>query len=280
MRWLIGIVLTFLLSACSSKLAYNNLDWWVYWYLDDYIELNNQQEEQFDSYLQNWLRWHKASELERYRSQLEEVRSQLINDQLDYQTIYKHLNQGKAHWERVRDEISPELAVLAKELSDDQVVSLFAALEKDNKEEEEERLEALAKPEAKRLAERKARIEESIEERIGKLSPAQQQIIATYAEQFVSTSQQWLTYRRDIQNAARRLFIGRTTNINFANELTDLMQHPERYKSETYIQASHHNTKLTATMLAEILTTLSEKQKNTLIDNIDEIIEMVENFQR
>ncbi|BFT30294.1 DUF6279 family lipoprotein [Alteromonas sp. D210916BOD_24] len=279
MRWLIGFLLAFVLSGCSSKFAYNNLDWWVYWYLDDYIELNNKQEEQFDSYLQNWLRWHKTSELAKYQNHLEALKSQVINNELDYDVIYANLNKGKAHWERVRDEISPELAVLANELSDDQVIALFAALEKDNKEEEEERLAVLAKPEAKRLADRKERIEESIAERIGKLSNTQKQIIATYAEQFVSTSEDWLTYRREIQNAARRLFVTRTTNINFANELTQLMQNQDRFKSESYIQASGHNTKVTATMLAEIFTTMSEKQKATLVENIEELIEMVANFK-
>jgi len=39
MRTLFILVFVVFLSACSSKLAYNNLDWWVYWYLDDYIEL-------------------------------------------------------------------------------------------------------------------------------------------------------------------------------------------------------------------------------------------------
>ena len=44
------IVLTILLlvsvTGCSSKFAYNNLDWLVYWYVDDYIEFSDQQEEQ------------------------------------------------------------------------------------------------------------------------------------------------------------------------------------------------------------------------------------------
>ena len=63
MRLLLVLFSVIFLASCSSKLAYNNLDWWVYWYLDDYIELKGEQEEKFDDYLQNWLRWHKTSEL-------------------------------------------------------------------------------------------------------------------------------------------------------------------------------------------------------------------------
>ncbi|MCB4438232.1 DUF6279 family lipoprotein [Alteromonas sp. McT4-15] len=280
MRLFVVVVFVSLLSACSSKFAYDNLDWWVYWYLDDYIELNNKQEEQFDSYLQKWLSWHKQSELTRYKAHLQQVKSQVINNEMDYDTIYANFDMAKAHWERVRDEISPQLAILAKELSDDQVVQLFAALEKDNKEEEKERKEKLEESAAKRLESRIERMEESVEERIGGLSQPQKQIIASYAQQFVSTSEEWLKYQRDIQNAARRIFVTRSTNTNFANDLTALMQNPEQYRSDAFKQASAHNTKLTATMMAELFTTLNAKQKEKLVEELDELIDTVNKFQR
>ena len=278
MRIVVAVILSLLLASCSSKFAYNNLDWWVYWYLDDYIELNDRQEEQFDDYLNNWLSWHKRSELTRYKAHLEQVKQQVVEDKLNYETLLKHLESAKSHWERVRDEVSPELAVMAKELSDEQVVTLFAALEKDNKEEEEERQEALEKSEAERLKDRIERIQETIRERIGDLSKEQKQIVSTYAQQFISTGDAWITYRRNIQNAARKLFVSRKQNERFEQELVVLMQNPDNYKSDVYKQSSAHNMTVTATLLAEIFSTLSEKQRQTLIENVDELIETVDNF--
>ncbi|WP_394220309.1 DUF6279 family lipoprotein [Alteromonas gracilis] len=280
MRSMFILVFVFLLTSCSSKLAYNNIDWWVYWYIDDYIELNNDQEEEFDSYLQNWLRWHKKSELSRYKDQLVKIKSQVENGSLNFNAVYNHLELGRAHWERVRDEISPELASIAKTLDDEQVVTLFAALEKDNKEEEEEREEALEKSETERLNDRKERIENAISERIGKLSDEQKQIVSTYAEQFIPTGEEWLKYRRDIQNAARKLFVTRELNSNFEEDLITLMQNPDNYRSEVYKQSSAHNMTVSATLVAEIYSTLSTKQKETLIENINEFIETVESFKR
>ncbi|WP_076011250.1 DUF6279 family lipoprotein [Alteromonas abrolhosensis] len=280
MRSLLVLFFLIFLTSCSSKLAYNNLDWWVYWYMDDYIELKDEQEEKFDAYLQNWLRWHKNSELTRYKAHLEDVKRQIENGTLDSETIFNHLERGRAHWERVRDEISPQLATIAKTLDDEQVVNLFAALEKDNKEEEEERQEALDKSEAQRLKDRIERIEETISERIGRLSGEQKQIVSTYAQQFISTGDAWLEYRRNIQNAARKLFVTRRQNEQFEEELVALMQNPDDYKSEVYKQSSAHNMTVTATLLAEIFSTLSEKQRKTLVENVDELIETVDNFRR
>lgn len=279
MRTLILLFILLLQTGCSSKLAYDNIDWWVYWYIDDYIELNDQQEAQFDAYLQQWLSWHKTNELAQYKTHLDELKMQVVNDELDYDTIYVNFTRGRSHWERVRDEISPELALIAKGLSNDQVVTLFAALEKDNKEEDEELRENTALSNEERLESRIERIENNVKKRVGKLTGEQKQIIATYAEQFVSTYQEWLDYRRNIQNAARRLFVTRNTNENFSRELIALMQNPDSYKTKTYIQSSEHNAKMMMTMLAELMSTLTQSQKNKLIKEIDELIATVEKFQ-
>ena len=278
MRSLLVVVFIIFLTSCSSKLAYNNLDWWVYWYMDDYIELKDEQEEKFDAHLQNWLSWHKKSELTRYKAQLEDIKKQIQNDTLNSSIVYNNLELARSHWERVRDEVSPELAAIAKTLDDEQVVTLFAALEKDNKEEEEERQEALEKSEAQRLKDRIERIQETISERIGDLSKEQKQIVSTYAQQFISTGDAWIKYRRNIQNAARKLFVSRKQNERFEQELVSLMQNPDNYKSDVYKQSSAHNMTVTATLLAEIFSTLSEKQRQTLIENVDELIETVDNF--
>ena len=278
MRSLLVVVFIIFLTSCSSKLAYNNLDWWVYWYMDDYIELKDEQEEKFDAHLQNWLSWHKKSELTRYKAQLEDIKKQIQNDTLNSSIVYNNLELARSHWERVRDEVSPELAAIAKTLDDEQVVTLFAALEKDNKEEEEERQEALEKSEAERLKDRIERIQETISERIGDLSKEQKQIVSTYAQQFISTGDAWIKYRRNIQNAARKLFVSRKQNERFEQELVSLMQNPDNYKSDVYKQSSAHNMTVMATLLAEIFSTLSEKQRQTLIENVDELIETVDNF--
>ena len=280
MRVIFALAALLFLSSCSSKFAYNNIDWWVYWYLDDYIELNSEQEAQFDDYLNNWLQWHKSSELARYKVQLEQIKQQVINNELDYTQVTTHFEHAKAHWARVRNEVSPELVKMAKNLSDEQIVTLFAALEKENKEEEEE-LAAIEEDSAeKRMEKRIERMEENVSARIGKLSKEQKQIIATYADQFVPTMEEWISYRRNIQNAARRLFVARRVDSEFENTLLTLMNKPETYRSKAFNEASEHNTKTMATMIAEVASTLSTEQKETLIENIDEFIETIENFQR
>ena len=53
MNKLIAVVFTLsiLLTGCSSKFAYNNIDWLMYWYIDDYVELDKSQKSLLDGVL-------------------------------------------------------------------------------------------------------------------------------------------------------------------------------------------------------------------------------------
>lgn len=268
------------LQACSSKVAYNNIDWWIHWYVDDYIEFNEEQENTFDKYLAQWLDWHKQNELALYEAQLKEINTEIDERSLDFNRIIDHFERAKSHWERVQTHISPDLAKLASTLNNEQIVAFFAALEKENKKNQEELNEQQAKPLAEQLKNRREKIEENIEKRVGNLNAEQKQIIATYVEQYIPTKKLWVAYQRNIQSAARKLFAGRAFNANFEQDLVAIMTNPDQFKSAQYIQASKHNMKLTATMIAELLTTLSNKQRGKLKQSVDELIETVASIQQ
>ena len=263
------------ISGCSSKFAYNNLDWLVYWYLDDYIELTDAQEARFDNKLATWLAWHKQQELGQYVDHLSAVKQQALTEAMSPQEIASQFESARSHWDRLRQKLSPELANMATELSDEQIVYLFAALEKDNQKEEEEREDL--DPE-ERIDDRTERIIDQIEEMIGKTTSDQRQIIATYSPQYQSTFDHWLSYRRAIQSEARTLFATRDSNPNFVADLTDLMLNPDAYRSEEYQAITAQNRLLMATMLSEIHTTLTDKQKRKLSKEISAIIDDLEDL--
>ncbi len=55
------------LTACSgTTLVYNRLDTILPWYVDDYVDLDNPQQQLLDQTLQPFLRWHRQQELPRY----------------------------------------------------------------------------------------------------------------------------------------------------------------------------------------------------------------------
>ncbi len=278
MKKLVCFSLAFLLSACSSKLAYNNLDWLIYWHMDDYIELNDAQEAQFDTYLDSWINWHRAEELAIYVEQMKQLKSDVVNDNLTKEVVLDNVEQARQHWVRIREKIAPQIALIALDVSDEQLIRFFAALEEDNKEEDEELAENQAKSEEERLVERIEDLTEDLEERIGDLTDEQHNIVAEYAPFFKSTHADWIEYRRSMQRASRKLFVTRPYNDDFVGELVTLINSPDDFRSERYKRNREKNSETYALLIADIAKVLTAKQKKKLLNEIQDIIDDLEDL--
>ena len=269
------IFLPLFLTGCSSKFAYNNLDWLLYWYLDDYVELDKQQKAHFDEKLEIWLKWHREEELARYKADLVYLKNRINEGPLTEEEVLHALGLGRKHWEHLRDKLAPELSEMASSLHDEQVNELFEKLEKDNVDEEEEWNE---EKDEERIENRAKRIQKQIKNSIGKLTKKQIDIVEQYAPQFTSNFENWLSYRRSIQAQAKALFASRKDDPQFSSKLLVMMTQPELYQSEEYKSASSANRLVSARMIAEINQTLTQKQMKRLNRELDNLIEDIDDL--
>ena len=267
------------LTGCSSKLAYNNLDWLIYWYMDDYVELNDSQEAIFDIKLDGWIDWHREEQLALYLAQLEQITAEIKQDKLNKAVIANHLNQANEHVMTLRSKIAPELAELASRLSDDQVIYLFAAIQKENDEEQEELNEYNAMSDSERLEKLIENFEESFEENLGDLTEKQKVLIANAAPHFARTRKNWLEYRVTMQNEARRLFANKHDTEVFQQKLTHLLTHPDDYRTEEYLALRQANREAYLSLANKLVQTMTSKQKSHLLKRLNKIIDDIKDLQ-
>ena len=71
------VIIVFSITSCSTKLAYNNLDWLASWYVDDYVNLTDTQEDEFDTKLDAFLMWHRNIELQNYILQIKTIQADI-----------------------------------------------------------------------------------------------------------------------------------------------------------------------------------------------------------
>lgn len=74
------IVLAFaiLLAACSSlRLAYNNADTLLYWWLDGYVDFEADQKAEVKQDINDFFRWHRKTQLQDYVQLLQRAQRQL-----------------------------------------------------------------------------------------------------------------------------------------------------------------------------------------------------------
>jgi len=267
------IAIIIFLSGCSTKFTYNNLDWLIHWYIDDYVSLSDNQEALFDEYFADWQSWHRSEELGKYIEHLKSLKADLDSEELSAAQIEGHLLDSRQHWERLRDRVSPELADMAAKLTDEQVSSLFEELREENDDIRESLEEFKELSPEEQAEERLDDMEEGVSEFIGRLNASQKAIVKGYASQFTSTRALWLTYRQDFQLAAREMIDNRAANPTFKQDFVALMTHPDKFRSEAFMKLRNDNTRIYAKMAEELFYTLDKKQKRKLISKIDDMIE-------
>jgi len=274
------ILCVLLLTGCSTRFAYNNISWLVYWYIDDYIELNENQEDQFDEMLDSWMIWHKTEELPKYKAQLQEIIQDIKGRSLDEAKFEAHRIRVLEHWQRARTYVASDLVTLGSSLSNDQVVYLLAALEKKNKEDEEEILDNRDDSLEKQNKRWVKRNQKNIKNWLGTLSSEQELLITSYRDRFLPTRLLWIEYRRDYQAALREVFAMASRGEQFETKLHDLIIDPEQYRSAIFNAANENNNAARSDYFIALLNLSSDKQIKMLIEELDGYIDDIEMLQK
>ena len=261
MKKLILIASLLILTGCSNKLVYNNLDWLVHWYIDDYIQFTPEQEAIFDQKLASWLSWHKNQEIPKYLASFNALTEDISNKQLDFKRLSHHQAVIEQHWQRLRAKIARELVEMAPLLSQQQVTYLFEKLDRDNQKELEEITRNNALSLEQRQTKKTERYRDNLTRWIGQLSPQQQTLTTDLYRQFQTNNRVWLEYRQHYQAALKAVLESSDIDPQFNEKLLDLITNPEQFRSGQLNQTLHHNMITFKHFLLNIEATLTEQQR-------------------
>jgi hypothetical protein len=252
---LLLLALTVLLAACSRVgLAYRNLDWIIPWKLGNYVELNSEQAAWLEPRVQQHLNWHCSVELPRYLDWLQH--SQLALANRDSQLMVKQLNGFEQAMQRIAVEITPSTIELLRGLNPLQVERLYAELDEQNQELHEKFLEP---PLDEQISLRDERMTERLQPWFGNLNPEQRERVKNWARELGAQNQVWLDNRLAWQQALRDALETRRGD-DFAQRVTALLQHRERFYTEAYQASYQTNRQAMAEMLVDIVAVADAKQ--------------------
>lgn len=263
-----------LLSGCSTKFAYNNIDWLVNWYIDDYVVLDTQQEKQFDAILDKWTAWHRRTELPKYRAHLVEVMGDIKSQQIDETRIAYHRQKGLAHWQRAKTYMAADVVAMGKNLNEQQLTLLFAELDRKLVEQQENRLKNDLSP-TQKTEEWLSKNQKRAKKWIGKLNAQQKIYITQYQQHYQKTDQHWLTFKRNYQAAFSKLLLAADRSDAFDDQLLALILYPDAHRSEAYLSTKEANDKVTASYIVGILERADDKQLTRLTTEIDKIKKII-----
>ena len=174
----------------SYTIAWTSL---VPWYVDDYAELNGEQETYLEELLTPFLAWHRAQELPSYVKILGDIETSLDEPetQAGVEAIFAEFERA---WLRLEGEALDSLLDLGAQLSDTQIDGFLKVLWEQQDEYKEEYLE---RPDDEFYEDSYDNLKDNAKEYLGALSDKQRNVLRESSSKLLRSDEEWLRERAD-----------------------------------------------------------------------------------
>jgi hypothetical protein len=266
-KWLVilfGCWIT--VSGCTVKLVYNQLDWMIPWYLDDYLPFTNQQQAILEQHINHQLRWHRETQLPHYALWLRQLRDDW-QDGLDLAELENHQVLLKAHWNALLQQLIPDSAPLLATITDAQIDALLVNMAQANEEYYDEHVA----PDIDELRENRfKRMEKLIKRWVGEITTVQEQLLADCNDRLHLVGEERLAYRRQWQSAFQQL-LERRHEPNLDGLLSSFITDQTHSRPATYQRKFDANETLTQLCILAMDDLMTDRQRDNLLENISEL---------
>ena len=188
------IVLAFaiLLAACSSlRLAYNNGDTLLYWWLDAYVDFDSEQKADVKQDIDAFFRWHRKTQLQDYVQVLQKAQRQLRGNPTPVDLMADYVDI-RDRTEALLLRSAPDIAELALSLKPEQLAAMEKKFNKNNLDFHKKNMKGDAEEQNKF---RYKKSMEQFELWFGSFSPEQEAIIRRASDARPLNNELWLDER-------------------------------------------------------------------------------------
>ena len=258
------VVCLLCLTACSSTtFVYNRLDIVLPWYLDDYVELDSEQDSQLDALLEPFLAWHRQQELPLYIDLLDQIDSSL-DQQLSAADIAAIYDQIQAGWLRLEARSLEWLLELGADLSDRQVASFMDHLREQQRDFEKEYLSRSGR---KYREDAYDRLVDSMQDYLGRLDQSQRDRLREAAANLQRADSIWLQERAAwLDNLEQML----QREPGWQQQIRDAVANRDETTSLVYRETFRQNMDVTFSAIADLLNSRSPKQDKRLRNELND----------
>ena len=261
------VVAALLMTGCSIKMAYNNMDRLIRWGVSDYVDLNRAQKETLNREIRKFQYWHRVNHLPEYAAYMD-VLATTMTDTVSVAQMQGIFDQVTSWADEVEEEVTPLIIEMMVSLTDEQVAKLPEKLEQSNVEIAEAELEGDLESAQENWAKE---LEESMKQFIGRLTPEQRSYIERRSSGYLPERVLWADYRRRFQADLLGLLDQRDDREVFASGYRALVDARESYYGDELTKRFDHNQQLGFEVSAHVLSDLTEKQSEKFVRELTEL---------
>ena len=255
------------LAGCSAnRFIYNRADTFVRWVVDDYVDLNRDQQAAFDTDLQQLLDWHRRDELPQYRQFIVSSRYALGNG-VTLQEAVAISESIEAAADRIQIRLVDLLLHSAERLSDRQIQDFLTEVDR---QQEDYATKRLTRDEQTYYQDSSDSLASLAKRLMGRLSKEQKGLIEVEVAQLTRLDHLWHRDRA-VWGAKLRAILERKapdwqSQVRFLGDTRSQARTPE------YIEGIERNGDIILALLVDLINTRTERQDKHLRRFIDGLI--------
>ena len=268
------------LTACSTfKIAYNQSDFLARWWLDDYLSLNQEQNQLVKIALQRQLHWHRTEQLSEIIVSLEFAKDKLRHQFL--RSDFEYLTQRiRTHLLSIAEYSNTDTAKLLSQISEEQQKNLEKNLAKNNAKF---RKEFIGETKDKQVKLKTERVIDRSKSLFGKLSNDQERKIAeivraTYLPQD-QLYEDRLRRQKEFLDIAQFARNNSSKQADILNRLNDFYTHFEFGRSSQSRALQQARLKANIDMSLSIIQIMDAAQRQHAIEKLDSWIKDLEDLR-
>lgn len=252
------------------KSLYLQLDWLIPQFIEEYIPLNEKQEQELRLRLQKTILWHRNTQLPQYVNWLRTFQKEIQQGLSETQAL-QHTKQLEAYGKTLLVYLADDTAEVLFSTNKEQREHLFKTFERKNEDFQQK----YVKPNNDEIRNNLLmQINDGYERWIGHIEPAQKLLMQEASIKLKPTGALNLKNRLVLQNKLRTILDTATTVTQLRSELKNLFSHWEKLRSREYEQTLEYNQSVLLKLTSEISMTLSMEQKIYLNEKIDSYIKL------
>lgn len=256
-RLLCCFVLLCLFPGCSTTFTYNQLDWLIPWYMNDYVDLTREQKRQLRARLEPVLYWHRYEELQEYVILIERIEKD-TRGKVHPGTVKAWLDEAMAAADRIEFSLLQMAIDTGESLNDEQVDDFIESLWQRQAELEEKYLE---RSDEEYRRDNFRSLKKNMRRFTGKLTPVQEDRLRQSADRLIRFDTVWLEDRNRWLQKLERLL---QRQPGWQDAIIQAYGERVNERPPDYDTAMSHNINVISEAIAGMLNNLSDEQQSRL----------------
>ena len=248
--------LVFLVGCSSTTFIYNRIDFLLPWYLESYVDLNQEQRQDLNELLVPFFKWHREEELPKYALIIENLES-ILDEDIQIESIESITYDVEQSWFQLEDRMLIWMLPMARDLTNEQITELLQSMQTKVSQSENKylnrNLQTYQNDNYKRLRKNLRRF-------IGGMNKDQLDLISNASKEMIRVDNQWINNRKAlIENL--KVILKRDDGWELALKN---ITHRDDKVSENYRKTYSNNIQINQLLFVDILNSRTEKQDKKL----------------